>query len=125
MIPLAGHTLGHCGIAVRSGDKWLLHAGDSYFHHARSTPLRARRWCSAISSASVDMDREARVANQARLRELKLGHGDRVTIFNSHDPVDYEIAGAARTCEVQPSMKLIGRRKSCLPISTPLWRRMA
>jgi hypothetical protein len=38
----------------------------------------------------VDMDREARVANQARLRELKLGHGDRVRIFNSHDSVDYE-----------------------------------
>jgi translation initiation factor IF-1 len=36
------------------------------------------------------MDRDARIANQSRLRELKLGHGDRVRIVNSHDPVDYE-----------------------------------
>ena len=35
MIPLPGHTLGHCGIAVRSKDKWLLHAGDSYFFHGQ------------------------------------------------------------------------------------------
>ena len=35
MIPLPGHTLGHCGIAVRDKDRWLLHAGDAYFHHAQ------------------------------------------------------------------------------------------
>jgi hypothetical protein len=38
----------------------------------------------------VDMDRAARIANQERLRALKAGHGGEVTIFNSHDPVDYE-----------------------------------
>ena len=31
-----------------------------------------------------------RIENQARLRALKLSYGDAVTIFNSHDPVDYE-----------------------------------
>src|SRR5207245_5655496 len=35
MIPLPGHTLGHCGIAVRAKDKWLLHAGDAYFFHGQ------------------------------------------------------------------------------------------
>jgi hypothetical protein len=37
-----------------------------------------------------DMDRAMRVENQERLRTLKAKHGDAVTIFNSHDPVDYE-----------------------------------
>ena len=37
-----------------------------------------------------DMDRKMRIANQARLRALKLNHGDRVNIVNSHDPHDYE-----------------------------------
>ena len=33
LIPLQGHTRGHCGVAVRRPDGgWLLHAGDSYFH---------------------------------------------------------------------------------------------
>jgi uncharacterized protein (DUF2249 family) len=36
------------------------------------------------------MDRKMRIANQARLRALKLNHGERVTIVNSHDPVAYE-----------------------------------
>ena len=35
MIPLPGHTLGHCGIAVRTKDRWLLHAGDAYFFHGQ------------------------------------------------------------------------------------------
>ena len=91
MIPLPGHTLGHCGIAVRTRDKWLLHAGDSYFFHGQMqtpplrTPLVLRYF-----QRKADMDSAARVANQERLRELKAAHGDEVAIFNSHDPVDYE-----------------------------------
>jgi hypothetical protein len=38
----------------------------------------------------ADIDRKARIANQERLRALKLNHGDRVMVVNSHDPVDYE-----------------------------------
>lgn len=90
MIPLAGHTLGHCGIAVRSGDKWLLHAGDSYFHHGQLDPSPRMPLVLGYFQRKVDMDRGRRIANQARLRALKLDRGDRVTIFNSHDPVDYE-----------------------------------
>ena len=38
----------------------------------------------------ADIDREARIANQERLRALKASHGHDVMIFNSHDAVDYE-----------------------------------
>ncbi len=32
LVPLHGHTRGHCGVAVRRpGGGWLLHAGDAYF----------------------------------------------------------------------------------------------
>ncbi len=34
LIPLPGHSRGHCGVAVRTADGWLLHCGDAYFHHA-------------------------------------------------------------------------------------------
>jgi hypothetical protein len=37
-----------------------------------------------------DMYSALRIANQERLRMLKANHGSEVTIFNSHDPVDYE-----------------------------------
>jgi glyoxylase-like metal-dependent hydrolase (beta-lactamase superfamily II) len=90
MIPLAGHTLGHCGIAVRSGDTWLLHAGDSYFHHGQLAASPRMPLVLGYFQRRADMDRKQRIANQARLRALKLDHGDRVRIVNSHDPVDYE-----------------------------------
>ena len=53
---------------------------------ASSMHRRARRYF----QRKVDMNSNARIANQARLRELKLNQAGRVTIFNSHDPVDYE-----------------------------------
>jgi glyoxylase-like metal-dependent hydrolase (beta-lactamase superfamily II) len=90
MIPLAGHTLGHCGIAVRSGGKWLLHAGDSYFHHGQLDASPRMPLMLGYFQRKADMDRSVRIANQARLRALKLNHGDRVSIVNSHDPADYE-----------------------------------
>lgn len=89
MIPLAGHTLGHCGIAVRSGEKWLLHAGDSYFHHGQLDASPHVPLMLGYFQRRGDMDRKMRIANQARLR-AELNHGDRVSIVNSHDPVAYE-----------------------------------
>ena len=29
LLPLYGHTAGHCGVAVKDGDGWLLHVGDA------------------------------------------------------------------------------------------------
>lgn len=29
LLPLFGHTSGHCGVAVKDGDRWLLHVGDA------------------------------------------------------------------------------------------------
>ncbi|MHB8896270.1 MAG: MBL fold metallo-hydrolase, partial [Candidatus Geothermincolia bacterium] len=31
LVPLAGHTRGHCGVAVRDGDGWLFHCGDAFY----------------------------------------------------------------------------------------------
>jgi Zn-dependent hydrolases, including glyoxylases len=31
LVPLHGHTRGHCGVAVNKGDGWLLHCGDAYY----------------------------------------------------------------------------------------------
>lgn len=42
LVPLLGHTLGHAGVAVHRGDKWLLQAGDAYFFHAEMDPQRPR-----------------------------------------------------------------------------------
>jgi glyoxylase-like metal-dependent hydrolase (beta-lactamase superfamily II) len=86
MVPLRGHTLGHAGVAIRSGDGWLLDAGDSFMHHGELDavrpfcPLGLRAYQAIMSS-----DRGARLANQERLRALQRDHAESVTIFASHD----------------------------------------
>jgi glyoxylase-like metal-dependent hydrolase (beta-lactamase superfamily II) len=96
LVPLPGHTPGHSGIAVRAGDRWLLHAGDAYFFHTQlDTPPVPPPLGLRFFQRRADTDRAARVANQDRLRVLKARHGDRVTIFNGHDPVELDRARAA------------------------------
>lgn len=96
IVPLLGHTRGHAGIAVDTGDGWLLHAGDSHLlacetdpHHSRSTP--ATRFYDSMFSE----DRASRAANVHRLRQLRTDHGDKVTVFSSHDGPTYRRITAA------------------------------
>ncbi|GAA2116890.1 hypothetical protein GCM10009780_75630 [Actinomadura alba] len=85
LIPLAGHSRGHAGMAVDTGAGWLLHAGDSYFHHDELDS--ARPHCPpglAMFQTLVQADRRARRGNQRRLLDLVRDHGDQVTVFSAH-----------------------------------------
>jgi glyoxylase-like metal-dependent hydrolase (beta-lactamase superfamily II) len=87
LIPLYGHSHGHTGVAVRQGDGWLLHCGDSYFHHGEvATPPHCPRGIAAFA-AFDQVDGAARHGNVERLRELALRHSDEVELICSHDPV--------------------------------------
>lgn len=91
LVPLKGHTLGHCGIAVDTHKGWLLHAGDAYFYRGEMdieeyhcTPgLRAYQ-------KLMEVDRAARLWNQKRLRKLNRDQGGHVKIFCAHDAVEFE-----------------------------------
>ena len=94
MVPLAGHTLGHVGVAVNvggTGRGWLLHCGDAYFHHGEVDPRTPH--CPPLIRAFervTDTDRRTRLANQERLASLARDHGDRVELFSAHDPVELD-----------------------------------
>lgn len=96
LVPLAGHTRGHCAIAVDTGGasggpRWLLHAGDAYFFRGEIDPVSPR--CPAgldVFQRILEMDRGARLGNQRRLRELARDHAGDVAIFCAHDPVELE-----------------------------------
>ncbi|WP_027933875.1 MBL fold metallo-hydrolase [Amycolatopsis thermoflava] len=87
LVPLGGHTRGHAGVAVDTGDGWLLHAGDAFFHHGQIDPFRphATRGL-AWFEARVETVPGARRENHRRLRELVRDHGDEVTVLSAHDP---------------------------------------
>ena len=90
LVPLPGHSRGHCGVAVRTGAGWLLHCGDAYFHHAEVAPAVARAPVGLrLFESLINVDRSTRLANQKRLRELKLRHSDAVRLISSHDPAEF------------------------------------
>lgn len=92
LVPLPGHTHGHAGVAVKGEDgRWLLQAGDAYFFH-RELDLD-KPWCTPglrMYQWMMEKDRKARLANQARLRELRRDHGHEVTVCCGHDPIEFE-----------------------------------
>lgn len=91
LIPLFGHTLGHCGVAVQHGDRWLLHVGDAYYLRAELT--HQNHPVSALAAQRADDDR-LRHSSLAELRRLFLRHGDEIEMFGYHD-ID-ELPQAAR-----------------------------
>ena len=89
IVPLFGHTHGHCGIAVNDGGRWLLAAGDAYFD-AREIKLPERK-CGpgpAFFQLIVTTERDNRRANQDRLRALHAERPD-IDIFCGHNPFEY------------------------------------
>ncbi|MFI9650753.1 hypothetical protein ACIHAA_31375 [Streptomyces sp. NPDC052040] len=89
LVPLFGHTHGHCGVAVACGGEWLLAAGDAYFD-AREIKL-PRRQCApgpALFQMVVTTEFEGRRRNQDRLRALHMDHPE-IEIFAAHNPFEY------------------------------------
>ncbi|MBB4688048.1 MBL fold metallo-hydrolase [Amycolatopsis jiangsuensis] len=91
LIPLSGHTDGHAGVAIDTGDAWLLHAGDAYFFHGEVAPVQPHCPPGMRAFANVNqMDGRARRANLARLRAVARDHTDEVTVFSAHSPVELQ-----------------------------------
>lgn len=96
LIPLAGHTRGHAGVAIATAAGWLLHAGDAYFYrHEMDTTnrhctsgLRAYQWM-------MEVDRKARLHNQDRLYQLSRSQADDLRLFCSHDAIELQTFQAA------------------------------
>ncbi|PAX07332.1 MBL fold metallo-hydrolase [Sphingomonas lenta] len=96
LVPLPGHTWGHAGVAVRRDDgHWLLHAGDAYFY--RGEVRSDRRRCTPGLRAyqtMMEVHREQRLENQARVRRLSVERRDEVQVVCAHDPVEFERCAA-------------------------------
>lgn len=86
LVPLHGHTRGHCGVAVRRADgHWLLHAGDAFFDGGQLAATPHCHRSLAAFQVLMAVDNTARRANTERLRELALAHPEDITVFCAHD----------------------------------------
>jgi glyoxylase-like metal-dependent hydrolase (beta-lactamase superfamily II) len=86
LVPLFGHTLGHCGVAIRQGDRWVLHAGDAYYLRVEldtdDHPV------SALTAQRAD-DNSKRVASLEHLRRLARDHAAEIDLFGYHDFAEF------------------------------------
>ncbi|WP_050028814.1 MBL fold metallo-hydrolase [Verrucomicrobium sp. BvORR034] len=82
LVPLFGHTLGHCGVAVQVGERWLLHVGDAYYLKVELSmddhPV------SALAAMRAEDD-GLRRASLAELRRLVKDNAAEVDLVGYHD----------------------------------------
>ena len=112
LVPLRGHSRGHCGVAVRRADDWLLHCGDAYFHHSEVEPYgdaapKGVRWFESL----VEFDGAQRRANQGRLRELARLAAGKVKLICSHDPAEFAAMRSAAREERAGQQSVSTRRR--------------
>jgi glyoxylase-like metal-dependent hydrolase (beta-lactamase superfamily II) len=89
LVPLTGHTRGHCGVAVNHGNGWLLHAGDAYFFRGEMEepahcPLGLR-----LLQDVLAMKGQERRDNRDRLHELARTQQGQVRVFCAHDAEEW------------------------------------
>ena len=116
LVPLPGHSRGHCGVAVRRADDWLLHCGDAYFHHSEVEPdgdaaPKGVRWFESL----VEFDGAQRRANQGRLRELARLAAGKVKLICSHDPAEFAAMRSAAREERAGQQSVSTRRRPSQP----------
>ena len=86
LVDLPGHTLGHRGVAIRTEDRWLLHAGDAVFFHSEldaqpAMPTAARGYQWFMETSQVQRRRSLKA-----LRALVRDAGADVQVVCTHDP---------------------------------------
>lgn len=94
LVPLLGHTTGHSGVAIKTAQGWMLHAGDSYYHRGlTATPPLPTPPMLGFLTRQAESDREQRLASEHRVRELR--QRAELTMFCAHDPVEFDRLSAA------------------------------
>lgn len=89
LIPLPGHSRGHCGVAVQVGDRWLLHAGDCYYHRDQLSQAPSCPPGLMAFQLMMQSDQRDRIDSLARMRALAQDDED-VEIFCAHDISEFK-----------------------------------
>jgi glyoxylase-like metal-dependent hydrolase (beta-lactamase superfamily II) len=91
LLPFTGHTRGHCGVALRMDNRWLLHCGDMYGYYRQADPIQPYRHPSGklmewVVTTVFKMPR----LHWIRIRRLLQVHGDKIQTFCAHDAHEFE-----------------------------------
>ena len=93
-VPMVGHSKGHCIVVVHlPDDRWIIHAGDGYGYHGQIETdkpffppfhwlFRPIFFMHPVARSLFIYDEE--------LRRIRKELGDKLEIFNAHDPHEFE-----------------------------------
>lgn len=88
LIPLFGHTFGHCGVAIQQGEKWLLHVGDVYYRKIEA--ITDDNPITPITSRFADDDTLRRESLE-HVRRLKRGHAAEIEVCSTHELTEFPL----------------------------------
>lgn len=90
LVPLTGHTRGHCGVAVEQPYGWLLHAGDAYYHERQ---VKIPPHCPPgfrLFQYLAHLDRREAAVQEQRIREVVHANPGHIEVLCTHDPGEFE-----------------------------------
>jgi glyoxylase-like metal-dependent hydrolase (beta-lactamase superfamily II) len=90
LVALPGHTRGHMAVAVDSGDRWILHAGDSFYHPGTIDGTSKVPTALRVQESLIGLHPLKVRDNHARLAELYRRAEPDLEIVCAHDPGTYE-----------------------------------
>lgn len=86
IIPLFGHTLGHCGVALKADNKWLFYVADAYYMRVELTDQQHP--VNELAKIRAD-DNNLRIATLDKIRKLMNDHPE-IEIFGYHDMEEFK-----------------------------------
>lgn len=92
LVPMIGHTDGHCGIAIEeTPGQWILHAGDAYYDRSEidDRPLQGTARILHLFGTNMAAQRHKWKENQERLRTLVASEPS-VRVISSHDASEFD-----------------------------------
>ena len=93
LVPLFGHTRGHCGVLIETPDAQVLHSGDVYYDASELDTEASLLFACFLRSIHVK-PKEAR-ASLMKLRQWRQQHPE-VRFVSSHDPREFADAAAGK-----------------------------
>lgn len=86
LISLPGHSRGHAAVAVDAGTHWVLHVGDSFYHHGQINGSGKAPTILTAMERFIAHDWKQVQANHRRLTELWHAADPGLLLVNAHDP---------------------------------------
>ncbi|MBC7866275.1 MAG: MBL fold metallo-hydrolase [Gloeobacteraceae cyanobacterium ES-bin-316] len=86
LIPLFGHTFGHCGVALKIHKKWIFYVADAYYMRVELTDINHP--VSELAMAKAD-DNRSRITTLDKIRKLTNDHPE-MEVFCYHDISEFD-----------------------------------